>query len=125
MKKFLFTIVTAFMMMFSMSSCETLAVAAVTDTVAEEVVISTAYNFYWAFDHGYYYRRPCPVYYSNRPFYWGGPRNYYHRNWHPSYKAPRRYEAPRQKPHNYNRMYRDGHRSQRPINRQNHYRGRR
>lgn len=101
MKKFIGFIV-ALMMAMSMTSCVPAMMAAevATDTAVVTTVSGTAYTFYWLFDNGYYYRRPCPVYYAARPYYWGGPRSYYHRGWRPLPNTRRHYAPPRNIPHN-------------------------
>ena len=101
MKKFIGFIV-ALMMAMSMTSCVPTIMAAevATDTAIVTTVSGTAYTFYWLFDNGYYYRRPCPVYYAARPYYWGGPRSYYHRGWRPSPNTRGHYAPPRNIPHN-------------------------
>lgn len=134
MKKFIGFIV-ALMMAMSMTSCVPTIMAAevATDTAVVTTVSGTAYTFYWLFDNGYYYRRPCPVYYAARPYYWGGPRSYYHRGWRPLPNTRRHYAPPRNIPYNrpsyrlnhsrpsHNGMRGDNHSSSRPnMNHNNH-----
>ena len=101
MRKFIGFII-ALMMTMSMTSCVPAAMAAdvSTDTAVVTTVSGTAYTFYWLFDNGYYYRRPCQVYYAARPYYWGGPRSYYHCGWRPLPNTKRHYGPPRNIPHN-------------------------
>ena len=101
MKKLIGFIV-GLMMAMSMTSCVPTIMAAEvdTDTAVVTTVSGTAYTFYWLFDNGCYYRRPCPVYYAPYPYYWGGPRSYYHRGWRPLPNTKRHYGPPRNIPHN-------------------------
>ena len=101
MRKFIGFII-ALMMTMSMTSCVPAAMAAdvSTDTAVVTTVSGTAYTFYWLFDNGYYYRRPCPVYYAARPYYWGGPRSYSHCGWRPLPNTSKHYVPPRNIPHN-------------------------